>query len=376
MITRRKKIYVALSGGVDSSVVAALLKEKCLPAGKQCEFDVVGAHMICWKNDGPTRSVNKAECLAEKDAEDARRVADKLGIPFYTFDLTKEYKEKVFDYMIAEYRAGRTPNPDVMCNREIKFGVFLKKALALGADYIATGHYVKKIKNGESYKLISAKDKNKDQSYFLWTLTQEQLSHALFPIGDYSKDEVRELARKFNLPTSEKKDSQGLCFVGRVDFTAFLRNYIKPKKGKIVTTSGEEIGEHDGIEFYTIGQRHGIGIGGGNPFFVVERDKKTNTLIVADIEDDPELYAKEVIINDIHWISSRTPALPNNYLAQIRYRQPLQKCHLEVSPPSKLGGETSKLKVVFDEPQRAVACGQSLVLYDGDNMLGGGVIVE
>lgn len=364
-MAEKKKVFVAMSGGVDSSVAAALLKESG-------EFDVVAAHMICWKDTIGYAKAN--ECAAEKDAEDARRVADKLGIPFYAFDLTEEYRKKVFDYMIYEYKAGRTPNPDVMCNKEIKFGVFMERALSLGADYIATGHYIKKIKKGDSYKLISAKDNNKDQSYFLWTLTQKQLSRALFPIGDYVKDEVRNIARKFNLPTSEKKDSQGLCFVGKVNFASFLRSYIKPRVGKVLTTSGKEVGEHDGVEFYTIGQRHGIGIGGGTPYFVARRNKTTNTLIVAKDENDPKLYKKEINIANVNWISGKSPDLSRDYFVHIRYRQPLQKV--------KIMNYELGIKVIFDKPQRAVAEGQSLVLYDsellnnirGKEMLGGGII--
>ena len=411
-----------MSGGVDSSVAAALLKN--LPAGRQGRaFDVVGIYMKCWSEG--------EYCTSAKDAEDARLVAEKLNIPFYVFDFTREYREKVFEYMVREYAAGRTPNPDVFCNSEIKFGIFLEKCLALGADYIATGHYVRsgasqcsiaqtgssplqlrrlpalsaKIQPltltaykegaepsifacesfsqrkhrfasaqslGWSYHLLEAKDRNKDQSYFLWRLNQEQLKHVLFPIGDYLKSEVREMAREFGLPTAEKKDSQGLCFVGNVSFDNFLRDFIPKNSGPIMTASGKKIGDHDGLSFYTIGQRHGIGIGGGTPYYVAAKEPATNTLIVSEGNIDPALYKKEIEISDLNWINP-FQGLPLESLeceARIRYRQPLQKCRIQ------LGNPVSKLRVVFDEPQRAVTPGQSAVFYKDEEMLGGGIIVK
>lgn len=335
---KRKKVFIAMSGGVDSSVAAALLK-------KQGNLDVVGIYMKCW-GEGEY-------CTSERDAEDARLVAEKLNIPFYVFDFTREYREKVFEYMVREYAAGRTPNPDVFCNSEIKFGIFLEKCLALGADFIATGHYAKKV----NVALLSAKDKSKDQSYFLWRLNQEQLKRVLFPIGDYLKSEVREMAREFGLPTAKKKDSQGLCFVGNVSFDDFLRECIAKNPGPIMTTSGRKIGEHDGLSFYTIGQRRGIGIGGGMPYYVAAKEPQTNTLIVAEGNKDEELFKKEIETSGINWIGGESPELPFECEARIRYRQPLQHCRVE------LGSETSELRVVFDEPQRAATPGQSVVFY-------------
>jgi len=339
---KNKKVFVGMSGGVDSSVAAALLKEQ--------GHNVTGVHMICWEG-----------CENNEDKQDAMRVCATLGIPFLTFDFRKEYKQAVFDYMVREYEAGRTPNPDVMCNKEIKFGIFLQRALSMGADYVATGHYVR-LENGA---LKIAKDLNKDQSYFLWTLTQDQLCHALFPIGDYLKSEVRELARKFNLSTSEKKDSQGLCFVGKVDFLDFLKSSLPVRVGSVLDTAGNKIGEHEGAHFYTIGQRHGLGIGGSaEPLYIAEKDTARNTIVVAKGRVDPALFSSELIVHDVHWISGVAPEFPLNCLARIRYRQPLQKCTV-----------TNKEKLQFQEPQRAVAPGQSVVFYGEDGaMLGGGII--
>ncbi len=307
-----KKVFVALSGGVDSSVAALLLKE----AG----YDVTGVFMRCYNLDG----------CAERDAKDARRVAQKLGIPFYVWDFEEEYKKRVVDYMVEGYRQGLTPNPDVMCNREIKFGLFFDKARAAGADYVATGHYVRlrssaniesitnlrmsgsksnsQICDKISYSLITAHDAQKEQSYFLWTLTQEKLRHCLFPIGDYLKSEVRELARKAGLPTAEKKDSQGICFLGQVDLGDFLRTYIAPKRGAVLTVAGEKIGEHDGAHLYTLGQRH-IGLANRRPtrtergltrkefkpVYVVEKNMRANTVVVAEGDDNPALYKNEIV---------------------------------------------------------------------------------
>ncbi|MDP3003918.1 MAG: tRNA 2-thiouridine(34) synthase MnmA [Candidatus Azambacteria bacterium] len=360
--TRKKlKVFVAMSGGVDSSVAALLLKNK--------GNDVIGVYMKGW---------SLTDCAA-KDAEDARRVAGVLNIPFYVFNFEDEYKKAVVDYMISGYASGITPNPDVMCNREIKFGLFLKKSLQLGADYIATGHYVRLAGN----KLLQAKDLNKDQSYFLWTLTQEQLKHCLFPIGDYTKPQARALAKKYGLPTAEKPDSQGVCFVGEIDVAEFLKEKLGKNPGPIKTIDNKTIGTHDGAIFYTIGQRKGIGIKGSLPgeqgkiYYVAAKNVNTNILWVAEGESQ-KLFSKELITKDINWISGSAPKLPLKCLARIRYRQPLQDCTINSS--------THQLKVLFNVPQRAITPGQSAVFYKmdgsafakasaGKEMLGGGIIV-
>lgn len=366
----KKKVFAAMSGGVDSSVAAALLKQR--------GFDVVGVHMKCYNVDG----------CAEQDAEDARRAAEVLGIPFYVFDFEKEYKEKVVEYMVDGYRKGITPNPDVMCNKEIKFGLFLKKALEMGADYVATGHYatLRRPERSEGFHILIAKDKNKDQSYFLWTLTQEQLRYCLFPIGDYVKPKVRIIARKFGLPNAEKKDSQGICFLGQVTLKDFLGNYLPEKKGLVLNTAGKVVGEHSGAHFYTIGQRGGLGLGGQKkPFYIAEKDIKENALLVAE-ENDPALYQKEIKLNNIHFINPAKSSLIRanggiDVFARVRYRQPLVKATLMVNK-----SKVKSYKLIFDKPQKFIASGQSAVFYQGNpsissgrrlsglRMLGGGVI--
>lgn len=350
-----------MSGGVDSSVTAALLKER--------GFDVVGVHLKCYNVDG----------CAEQDAEDARRAAETLRIPFYVFDMEQEYKDKVVEYMVDGYKKGITPNPDVMCNKEIKFGLFLEKALELGADYVATGHYVRLKKSGKTFRLFSAEDKNKDQSYFLWTLTQKQLKHSLFPVGDYQKSEVRKIARKYKLPNADKKDSQGICFLGQVSLKDFLGNYIPEKTGVVVNTKGEVVGEHKGAYFYTIGQRGGLGIGGQvKPLYVAEKDVKENALLVAE-DNDPVLYKKEVDLVGVNLINPIQSLIRANrrisVLMRVRYRQPLFKATLTAGK--------SKLKAIFEKPQKFVAQGQSAVIYSaekrdlpaGRQVLGGGIIL-
>ncbi|MDO8676642.1 MAG: tRNA 2-thiouridine(34) synthase MnmA, partial [Candidatus Azambacteria bacterium] len=362
----KRKVFVAMSGGVDSSVAALLLKKK--------GYNVVGVYMKGWSLTG----------CAEEDAADARRVASKLNIPFYIFNFEDEYKKIVVDYMISGYAKGETPNPDVMCNKEIKFGLFLKKALLLGADFIATGHYVRKVVN----KLVQAKDGNKDQSYFLWTLTQNQLKYCLFPIGDYNKPQVRALAKKWNLPTAEKPDSQGVCFVGEIDVVGFLKEKLGKNSGPIKTINGETIGSHDGAIFYTIGQRRGIGIKGSLPgeqgkiYYVAAKDLKTNTIFVAEGKDE-NLFANKLTVKNINWISGKVPELPLKCLARIRYRQPLQNC--VISSTNNKSNTNKRIFVDFSVPQRAVTPGQSAVFYlpsiarrakEGDDlvMLGGGII--
>lgn len=454
-----------MSGGVDSSVAAGLLKQE--------GYEVIGAHMKCWSDGSPTSPrLRRADaCASEQDAEDARRAAEVLGIPFYVFDFEKEYKEKVVEYMVDGYRQGITPNPDVMCNKEIKFGLFLKKALEMGADYVATGHYVclverrnfipstrssatadslvlarfadrgfaktigpgkaaarvsknkasslygiqsscsacvscgnygalkcsdfceaknfrarrrrgrppeatdaGAVRNAGGAALFTAKDKNKDQSYFLWTLTQEQLRHCLFPIGDYLKPDVRKMARKFGLPNAEKKDSQGICFLGQVTLKDFLGNYLPEKRGLILNTVGKVVGEHQGAHFYTIGQRGGLGLGGQvKPVYIAEKDIKENAILVAE-ENDAVLYKKEIELKNVNLINSELKILNHELLipifVRVRYRQPLVKAKLVIC---RMPYATCKL--VFDKPQKFVAAGQSAVFYNARGaMLGGGTI--
>jgi tRNA-specific 2-thiouridylase len=339
MPTKSPIVYVAMSGGVDSSVAAALLKKK--------GFRVVGVFMRPWQDPS-------IQCLWQKDREDAMRVASKLGISLLTWDFSKEYERKVTRYMIEAYRKGSTPNPDVMCNKEIKFGLFYKKALKEGADFIATGHYARS-KGGA---LLTAVDTNKDQTYFLWTLTSDILKRTLFPIGDYKKPEVRKLAKKFGLPTFNKKDSQGVCFIGPLDMKAFLKTKIKPRKGKILNMNGRELGFHDGTMYYTIGQRHGLNITlGSGPYYVVKKDLKKNIIVVGDEKD---LAQKNAEISDIQWISTQYRSADLH--VKIRYRTPSQKAKLE------------KNKLTFIKPQRAITSGQSAVFYRGSQVVGGGII--
>jgi tRNA-specific 2-thiouridylase len=355
-------VFVGMSGGVDSSVSAALLKR----AG----YDVTGVFIKVWQPDeeSPSTSLRagtglKQSCSWKEDRLDAMRVAAVLDIPFLTLDLSKEYKKEVVDYMISEYKKGRTPNPDVMCNKEIKFGSFLKKALSLGADFVATGHYAQ-TKGG---KLLVSKDTEKDQTYFLWTLTNEQLSKTLFPIGHLTKPEVRKLAKKFKLPIFDKKDSQGLCFIGKVDMKDFLKMFIKEKKGKVVNEKGEVIGIHDGATFYTIGQRHGFVINEKTteetPYYIVKKDVSKNVLVVSHQKIDTENFSKEIILENINL----TDALPSAVSARIRYRQGLKKCRAETL-------SKNKVKITFSETPDSPSAGQSVVLYKANQCLGGGVI--
>lgn len=357
-----------MSGGVDSSVAALLLRKQ--------GYNLVGCYIKGWYPPGII-------CSWKEDRRDAMRVCAKLGIPFITIDAEKEYKKEVADYMISEYKAGRTPNPDIMCNKHIKFGVFLKKALAMGADHIATGHYVK-IEKG---RLKIAKDLNKDQSYFLWTLTQEQLKHCLFPIGDLLKSEVREIAKKHGLATAEKEESQGVCFIGEFNMEDFLKKSIKPKKGKVVNEKKETIGTHDGLAFYTIGQRRGFGFkGGAAPYYVVAKDFKKNILVAAEKAAENKFAEKEVAIMDANWISGFAPDKNKKYKARIRYRQPLEECKIRIKNQELRIKEkrensnnilihNSEFVILFDNPQKAVTPGQSLVIYDGEELAGGGIIV-
>lgn len=341
-----------MSGGVDSSVSAALLKEQgCF---------VAGAYM---KNFSPEawQGVIQSECPWEQDVADAKAVCDQLGIEFRSFNFENEYRERVIEYFFREYGAGRTPNPDVICNKEIKFDLFLKKAMELGFDYIATGHYAR-ITDGQLYKSIDA---NKDQSYFLYRLDQFQLTHSLFPIGEYTKPQVRELARKFGLPNAEKKDSQGLCFVGHINLAEFLKQRIPEREGELVTTTGEVIGTHRGAAYYTVGQREGLGVGGGTPYFVAEKNITTNTVVVSKGRNNEELFADKLVLSEVHWIDE---VFKGACTARIRYRQEDQR--VRISDNYK----NNQLSIEFEEPQFAPAPGQSVVFYDGERVLGGGII--
>jgi len=351
---KKQLVFVGLSGGVDSAVAAGLLKKE--------GYSVVGVFMKCWDN-----KEDLIGCGWEKDEEDARQVAAKLEIPFYSWDFTQEYRDKVIKYFLDGYKKGITPNPDIECNREIKFGLFLNRALRMGADYIATGHYVRLKRINDKYHLLKGLDSNKDQSYFLWTLTQSQFKHCLFPIGKFKKNKVRDLAKDWDLPVKDKPDSQGICFMGKVNVEDFLKKHISSSPGKIKTTEGDVIGEHEGLEIYTIGQRRGIRIGGGIPYFVIGKDFGKNELIVAKGRKNKALFEKELLASNFNWILGKKPKIPLRCKAKIRYRQEDQSCHI-------FEEKKNNLRVVFDKNQRAVTPGQSIVFYKKDRMIGGGII--
>ncbi|WP_026706695.1 tRNA 2-thiouridine(34) synthase MnmA [Flavobacterium frigidarium] len=393
-----KRVVVGLSGGVDSSVAAYLLQQQ--------GYEVIGLFMKNWHDDSVTIS---NECPWLEDSNDALLVAEKLGIPFQTVDLSEEYKEKIVDYMFNEYEKGRTPNPDVLCNREIKFDVFMKIALSLGADYVATGHYCRKSEttvNGETiYQLKAGADVNKDQSYFLCQLSQEQLAKSLFPIGELTKPEVREIAAEMELVTAEKKDSQGLCFIGKVRLPEFLQQKLQPKEGKIVQIDkddavyavaedtgvtvldklrqnatkinytpemGKVVGQHQGAHYFTIGQRKGLNVGGTkDPLFIIGTNVETNTIYTGLSSQHPGLFRKGLFIenSEVHWVRSDM-ALANGetteLMVRIRYRQPLQKATLHQYEDG--------MYIVFDEPQSAITEGQFAAWYLDDELIGSGVI--
>ncbi|MDP3901141.1 MAG: tRNA 2-thiouridine(34) synthase MnmA [bacterium] len=336
-----KRVVVALSGGVDSSVASALLKKE--------GFEVIGVHLRCWTEGD--------HCTSVEDERMARAVASHLGIPFYVLDLVDEYQERVISYLIEGYEKGETPNPDVMCNREIKFGLLFEKAMDLGAEYLATGHYAR-IRNG---RIAEAADRNKDQSYFLARVSPRVLARVLFPLGEYTKPQVRKLAKKFGLPTAERPDSQGLCFIGKLDFEEFLKSRIPAKKGRIIDTKGKLLGTHQGAFAYTIGQRRGIGLSGG-PWFVVAKDVRKNLLVVS--RDEKDLETSESEIRDIQWFSQALGELR----VKVRYRQPGVRARF-------VGGMEGSGKLVFASAQRAVASGQIAAMYSDEELVGAGVFV-
>jgi len=375
MKSQGKRVFVGLSGGVDSAVSAALLKKE--------GYDVTGVFIKAWTPEG-------YPCTWKEDRRSAMRAAAVLDIPFITLDLEKEYKRDVVDYMIHEYKKGRTPNPDVMCNKEIKFGAFLKFALSQGANYVATGHYAQKVVSSKQsvvrkekdsktlmlnadYLLLEGADPDKDQSYFLWTLTQNQLKHILFPVGHLQKEAVRKLAEKFNLPQATRKDSQGLCFLGKIDMKEFLKEHIKTKKGKVLNQKGEVVGEHDGAILYTLGERHGFSVKNksteNTPMYIVAKDINKNTITVASkiTPHEAQVQWSSLYLYNINWLNE-APKKSSQISCRFRYRQEKVRC--------KFDGN----KVIFDTPQ-LVAPGQSLVFYspaeeegDGEVCLGGGVI--
>jgi tRNA-specific 2-thiouridylase len=370
-----KKVFVGMSGGVDSSVAAALLKEQ--------GYDVTGVYMKNWSQDLPGFT-----CPWRQDYQDAKRVAVQLGIPFKMYDFEKEYRQKVVDYMVAGYQAGITPNPDIMCNQEVKFKLFLETALEDGADMIATGHYSriaddfarnKEPETGNRAMLLKGIDENKDQSYFLYRVSEEALGKSLMPIGELTKPEVRKLAKKLGLATAEKKDSQGICFVGKVGIKDFLLTELgEQPHGAIVDQYGHRIGEHDGALFYTIGQRHGLNVGGGLPYYVVGKDMDKNEVYVTTDLQDGKLWSKELELTGLHWINGglgyKGPGIaggtgrPASGALQVRtrYRAPLAGCRITVD------GDRATLELA--DAVRAVTPGQSAVIYSGERVLGGGIV--
>jgi tRNA-specific 2-thiouridylase len=355
----KRCVVVGMSGGVDSSVTALLLKQQ--------GYEVIGLFMKNWEDDDDSEY-----CSSRQDLIDAVSVADTIGIPIEAVNFAKEYKDRVFSYFLHEYEAGRTPNPDILCNSEIKFKAFLDHAIRLGADAIATGHYAQVREVDGSFQLLKAADNSKDQSYFLHRLNQQQLSKAMFPLGQLLKSQVRDIAREHNLSNHAKKDSTGICFIGERPFREFLNRYLPTTPGDMVTPDGKMVGKHMGLSFYTIGQRQGLGIGGGKdssgePWFVASKDMANNRLIVVQGHDHPALLSPNLSALDLHWIAGHAADTSKPYAAKTRYRQTDAACRIELN-------DAQHARFTFDEAQWAVTPGQSVVIYDGEVCLGGGII--
>jgi len=356
----KQRVIVGMSGGVDSSVAAYLLKEQ--------GYEVIGLFMKNWEETD-----NGGHCTSEADYGDVRSVCAALDIPYYSINFSKQYMERVFSYFLSEYRKGRTPNPDVLCNREIKFGPFLEQAMAMGADFIATGHYCDILHDNGRHYLLKAADQNKDQTYFLNQLNQKQLEKVIFPLGKIQKPIVREIAEKLHLSTAKKKDSTGICFIGERNFREFMKNYFPNRAGKIVDVSGNVVGEHIGLMYYTLGQRRGLGLGGTKEsqerWFVVEKDLDNNLLVVSH-GDENVLDSVSCVVNEINWIPLEPEEKVFDCTAKFRYRQPEQNVKVEIL------SDGQSAKVTFEQKQRAVTPGQYAVFYSGEKCIGGGVIDE
>lgn len=353
-----EKVIVGMSGGVDSSVAALLLKQQ--------GYEVEGLFMKNWDEDDGSEY-----CTAIQDLQDAQQVCDKMGIPLHTANFAADYWDNVFEHFLAEYKAGRTPNPDILCNREIKFKVFLEYAEMLGAKYIATGHYVRLANAKGQASLLKGHDNNKDQSYFLHAVEEKALGRSLFPVGELDKTEVRKIAEENGFITSKKKDSTGICFIGERRFNDFLKQYLPAQPGRMLTPEGVDMGQHQGLMFYTLGQRQGLGIGGvknasDEPWFSLKKDLDNNVLIVGQGTEHPLLFNDNLSANDIHWINE-VPESGYQCHAKTRYRQPDQACNITID-------KSGSCHVLFEQPQRAITPGQSVVFYQNDLCLGGGVI--
>jgi len=352
--TKKEHVVVGISGGVDSAVSALLLLQQ--------GYNVTGVFMKNWEEDDDAEY-----CAAEEDYKVAREVCAQLEIPLRAINFAAEYWDRVFAYFLEEYRTGHTPNPDVMCNKEIKFKAFLDYAQSLGASRIATGHYARIDMSDDNYRLLRGRDHNKDQSYFLYTLGQNELSRSLFPIGELNKPHVRQLAEEAGFTNHDRKDSTGICFIGERRFKDFLARYLPSQPGDICSLNGAIVGQHDGLMYSTIGQRHGLGIGGpGDPWYVAAKDMANNVLYVVQGQDHPALFADNLVATDLHWVEGESPGSGKHLTAKIRYRQEDASC--------ELGLTNNSVAVKFDRPQRAIATGQSVVFYDGETCLGGGII--